>query len=120
LKRDLDLIRKLVLAVEEVPTGFVRDNLRIEGYTDEQVEYHSYLLVDAGLAEGVKVTTQASTGPEYRILHLTSAGHDFAAAARNDVVWRKASVKVGEKAGSVTLDVMKELLVNIVKAYVST
>jgi hypothetical protein len=104
-----------VLAVVESPTGFVRDDLRFEGYTDEQVGYHSYLLVDAGLAEGVKVTSQASTGPEYRILHLTSAGHDFADAALNDVVWRKALLRVGEKAGSVTLDVMKELLISILK-----
>lgn len=115
MKRDLELIRKLALAAEDVPTGFVQDELKIEGYSKEQVGYHAYLLVDAGLAKGLDVTTIADTSPQWRILHLTSAGHDFADSARDESIWRKATGIVKDKAGGVTLDVMKQVLISLIK-----
>jgi len=116
VKRDLDLIRKLVLAVEASPTGYVRENIQIDGYTPEQIGYHSYLLVDAGLAEGVDATHTSCTSPMWRILHLTSSGHDFADAARDEGTWRKARGLVKDKAGGVTLDVMKQVLASVIKS----
>jgi len=62
MKRDMELIRKMVLAVEDAPTGFAPHPLKIAGYTKEQVGYHAYLMVDHGLAKGPRVTTLASTG----------------------------------------------------------
>ena len=115
MKRDLDLIRKLVLAIEDSPTGYASDSIDIPGYSPEQIAYHSYLLVDSDLAKGVDVTTISSTSPEWRVLYLTSAGHDFADAARDESRWRKATETVKDKAGSVTLDVMKQLLISLLK-----
>ena len=43
MKRDLDLIRKIVLTVEDLPTGNVPEEIEVDGYTSEQVGYHSYL-----------------------------------------------------------------------------
>ena len=74
------------------------------------------LLVDAGLAKGVDTTSVVSTSPSWRILHLTSAGHDFADAARDEGRWRKATGLVKDKAGGVTIDVMKELLISLIKS----
>ena len=113
--RDLDLIRKLVLAVEAVPTGYAQNDIEIDGYTKEQIGYHSYLLVDAGLAKGLDSTTMVDTSPMWLILHLTSAGHDFADAARDESTWHKAQGIVKDKAGGVTLDVMKQVLISVVK-----
>ena len=72
MKRDMELIRKMVLAVEDAPTGFAPHPLKIAGYTEEQVGYHAYLMVDHGLAKGTRVTTLASTGPQWVLRHLTS------------------------------------------------
>jgi hypothetical protein len=113
--RDLDLFRKLVLAVEAVPTGYVQNEIEIDGYSKEQIGYHAYLLVDAGLAKGVDVTPISGTSPQWRLLHLTSAGHDFADAARDEGTWLKATGIVKDKAGGVTLDVMKQVLISIIK-----
>jgi len=115
LIRDLDLIRKLVLAVEAVPTGYVQNEIEVDGYSKEQIGYHGYLLVDAGLAKGIDATTISDTSPQWRILHLTSAGHDFADAARDESTWHKATGMVKDKAGGVTLDVMKQVLVSLIK-----
>ena len=115
MKRDLELIRKLVLAAEASPTGYVKDDLEIEGYTPEEIGYHVYLLADAGLAKGIDATTLGCTSPNWRILHLTSTGHDFADAARDEGTWRKATGLVKDKAGGVTLDVMKQVLISVIK-----
>jgi hypothetical protein len=114
MKRDLELLRKIVLAIEDSPSGYAPD-LQIPGYTSEQIGYHSYLLVDSGYAKGDDVTDNASPSPDWRISHLTSAGHDFADAARNEGIWRKAMDTVKTKAGTVTLDVMKQLLISLAK-----
>ncbi|MDE3019797.1 MAG: DUF2513 domain-containing protein [Nitrospirota bacterium] len=115
MKRDLELIRKLVLAAEASPTGYVKQDVQIEGYSPEQIGYHSYLLVDAGLAKGTDVTTFGCSSPIWKILHLTSAGHDFADAARDEGTWQKATGLVKDNAGGITLDVMKQLLISLMR-----
>lgn len=116
MKRDFDLIRKLVLAVEDCPTGTVtEEDIDIDGYTSEQIGYHSYLLVDSGLAVGIDMGGASDTSPNWEILNLTSAGHDFADTVRSDSTWNKATGIIKEKAGGVTLDILKQVLIGVVK-----
>lgn len=115
MKRDLELIRKLALAAEDSPTGYVQDEMIIDGYSKDQIGYHAYLLIDAGLAKGPDVTTYADTSPQWRILHLTSSGHDFVDAARDKTTWQTATGIVKDKAAGVTLDIMKQVLISITK-----
>ena len=70
-------------------------------------------MIDADLAKGVDVTTWGCTSPNWRILHLTSA--DFADAARDESFWRKATGIAREKAGTVTVDLMKQILISLIK-----
>jgi hypothetical protein len=53
--------------------------------------------------------------PNWRLSHLTWAGHDFADAARDDSRWAKATAVVKERAGTVTFDVLKQVLANLIK-----
>ena len=115
MKRNLDLIRKLVLAVEDLPTGAVLGNIEIEGYSPEEIGYHSYLAVDAGLAKGIDIRTLSDTSPNWQILHLTSGGHDFADVARSESTWNKAKGIISEKGGGATIDVMKQVLIGVIK-----
>ena len=110
MKRDMDLVRKMVLAIEDHPDGSAPE-MKIEGYTDEQIGYHAYLLVDSGLATGSDVTTFGSSGPEYILTALTSAGHDFADSARNQYVWDEVMADM-QKRGfiSAAIDVVKKML----------
>jgi hypothetical protein len=74
VKRDMELIRKLVLALEDALTGYAPDDLKIQGYTPEQVGYHAYLLIDAGLSTGNDVSHMGSSSPEAMLTSLTWAG----------------------------------------------
>lgn len=49
MKRDMDLVRKILMALEDNPTGYFKDEMTIDGYTEEDVGYHCYLLLQAGL-----------------------------------------------------------------------
>ncbi|HVN76941.1 MAG TPA: DUF2513 domain-containing protein [Thermoanaerobaculaceae bacterium] len=115
MKRDLDLIRKIVLAIEEAPTGFA-PTLSFDGYTQAQIGYHAWLLIDAGYATGADMTNMGSEGPEAMLRSLTWAGHEFADAARDDSRWNKALGMVKEKTGTVTIDLLKQLLGTLMKA----
>lgn len=115
MKRDIELIRKIILAVEALPSGTMTESLEIDGYTAEQIGYHSYLLVDAGLAKGLDATTLADTSPMWLILHLTSSGHDFADASRDESTWKKATALVKDKAGGATIEIVKDALVAVIK-----
>lgn len=115
MKRDLDLIRRILLAVEESPSGFAPQPLKLKGYTDEQVGYHAYLLIEAGLVRGSDVTTMGSGAPQALIAHLTWEGHEFLDAARDETRWKKALKMVASEAGGVTLDVLKDILVGLLR-----
>lgn len=104
MKRDLELIRKMTLLIVDDPEAFAPHPLGIEGYTDGQIGYHAYLMIDAGLAVGTNMTCIGADGPNYRITHLTSAGHNFADKARPQFIWDEAMdalKQLGFKSASV-------------------
>ncbi len=114
MKRDMDLIRKLLLYLETM-NPYDRDvPIRIDGYRQDQIEYHGYLLVDAGLATGVAQTTLANRQPEYYLTGLTWAGREFLDAARNETHWKKAKEAVAG-VGGFTLGILQALLVAYTK-----
>ena len=117
MKRDMDLVRQLLLSLEEngqlgatTPT--------IDGFTADQVGYHAYLLVEAGLANGHDATTRANEYRNYVLTDLTNAGHDWLDAARDDTRWNQAK-SIFAKMGGVTLDVAKDVLVGLLSQQVS-
>lgn len=112
MQRDMDLARKILLAVEEAdadPRGWV--NISVPGYEKQAIYYHIMLLDEAGLLEGQDLCSLGPNGFEWAAKRLTWRGHDFLDAARSDTVWQRAKDKTLKVAGSVTFDVMKELLV---------
>lgn len=110
MQRDLDLIRKILLAMEQREHGFVQDELVVEGYSDEQVGFHVYLLGEAGLAKVVENTNVLSQSPSALPLHPTWAGYEFLEAAKDETLWGKAKEKVIKPAGGVAFGVLVEWL----------
>lgn len=115
MKRDMDLIRKMILLIEDSPEGWAPQPIQIEGYNEEQIDYHAYLLIDAGLAKGETISLMDSAAPKGMLHYLTWAGHDFADACRNETIWNQAKRMVKEKAGTVTFELLKELLVSLLR-----
>ncbi|MGO4686227.1 DUF2513 domain-containing protein [Hyphomicrobium sp. 2TAF46] len=113
MKRDDELVRTIVLKVEELgdsPNAAI-NNFRIDGASDEAVDYHVWLLGDAGY---MRVRSFATTQRTYSIpCCLTAAGHDFANSIRDDRVWR-STMEAARESRAATLKMLGE----IAKAFV--
>jgi len=115
MKRDMELIRKMALAIEDSPSGYAPDDLGIDGFTEEQIGYHAHLMIQAGLATGNDVTVMSTESPDAMLTSLTWAGHEFVEMARDETRWKKAMGIVEERGGSVTLSVLTQVLTELMK-----
>lgn len=82
MKRDMELIRKMAMAIEEGPSGHAPDNLGIDGYASEQIGYHAHLMMQAGLADGIEMTAFGDRSPAAVLQSLTWQGHEFVRKSR--------------------------------------
>lgn len=103
MKRDWSVIRELLLEVEK------HDEVRIPYSPDETRSYHGELLIKAGFVGD-------GNSANYTFLHgLTWAGHDLLDAIRDDAVWTETKSRLAKVSGSVSLEVVKALAVNVAK-----
>jgi len=96
MRRDSDLIRAILLAIEGDDRCEVLRLPSIEGYRDEAVHFHARLLIEKGF---LKTHFPDRVGREpWVCIRLTWEGYDFLDNIRDPQVWRavkRASVKVG-------------------------
>jgi len=57
MKREMDLIRQILLEVENIPAAIGFRNLEFEGKSQEEVSYHIALLDEARLVVGRNLST---------------------------------------------------------------
>ena len=114
MKRDLDLCRKILLEVESWDTTVAPRNVQIDGYTEDQVGHHSWLLADGGLLEGEDATGFGVRARRFMPRALTYEGHELLDAARNQDRWEQVKQKASE-AGAVGFAVIKALLIQSAK-----
>ena len=110
MQRDMDLIRAILLKLEEHPHGFAPNQLEIEGFTREQVGFHAALMHQAGLIDAAKVTAISDLSPSAVALSITWEGYEFLAASKNEGNWKKGTSSVMAKAGAIGFDVLKAVL----------
>jgi len=116
MKRDMDLIRKLLLKIEERIDADLIHEIEVEDYDNDLIEYHLELLQDTGLI--IANFQKMSNGSRmfHSVERLTWKGHEFIDAARDDSIWNKAKQKFKEKGESFSLDLMKEILLNLLRS----
>lgn len=111
MRRDMDLVRDMLMLAAECDGPLDCAALAGGARTLEVVAYHAEMLGEAGLARcavrrdwdgGV---VKATVGP------LTWEGNDFLDAVASDGVWRKVKSTVAKVAGSAPFEVAKALAV---------
>ncbi|MCS4508908.1 DUF2513 domain-containing protein [Xylophilus ampelinus] len=107
MKRDMDLVRKILLAVADSPHGSQLQQL--DGVSNEDFTLHAIWLAEAGLV--IAITSDQAVSATYAlILRLTWQGCDFVDAIRDDTLWKKAKESVMKPATSFTFDLVKDWL----------
>jgi DNA-binding transcriptional ArsR family regulator len=116
MKRDMDLIRELLLKLEEYPKALEdvvhitpdAPGIQVAGYEVDQISYHLSLIEEAGLID----TRGAGAQIGIYFYRLSWDGHEFIDTVRDSEVWRR--VKAGAaQAGAASVS----LLVGLGKAY---
>ena len=112
MKRDLDLIRKLLVFFDEKPGPEMVQVPPIEGYDELTIKYHLTLLYDAGYLRCEPVTSSTSDRVIYVLpFELTWKGHEFLAKAQNEYVWDEVMQDIRNRGfKSASVDLLKRLL----------
>src|SRR5688500_12432241 len=99
MKRDMDLIRSIMLTLEGYPEADLHlTEVPIEGYSEDEVIAHLILLEEASLIEMSVERYGAIPTPDMLIHRITWAGHEFLETVRSDTIWAK-STKIITSAG---------------------
>jgi hypothetical protein len=114
MKRDLDLIRKILLKVESSDDSPL-SVLNLDGYEEQTILFHVALLVEA---EYMKANISQALSGIYRIstpIRLTWEGYEFLDLLRSEGTWAKAKSIIKEKSISISIAILTELLKSIAK-----
>lgn len=119
MRRDLDLMRQLLLRLEICDTlpgidAIVypgKPPLDIDGYTEKQITYHLDQIIRS---EFVDTAGSQQLDGGVGILCLTPAGHDYLDTVRDPEVWQKTKDRA-EKAGGWTLGLIKDIGLALIK-----
>ena len=112
--RDMDLVRAILLAAEQLVPGERPDSVSsIPGYDQLIFAGHVELLKEAGFVEAAVARASGVGAVEARVDRLTWEGHDFLDAIRSDTVWAKTKSTIASTLGSASLEVVKAVAVSI-------
>lgn len=114
MQRDMNLVKKILLAIEEESSTDSNGIPDIEGHSQEEIAYHM-IIMDVGEAGLIFTNTDTLIGqqlPIFTSTRLTWEGHNFLDASKNDESsWRKAV----EAAGGLGFETLKTVLFELVQ-----
>ena len=108
MKRDIDLIKKILIAIEK-KESIEAEDVVIDGYEPDVIAFHCILLNEAGFIKAVvneKLERMITAYPT----RLTWDGFEFLELSRNENAWKKTKDFVREKAVSVSVSLLIEVL----------
>ncbi|NKC23403.1 DUF2513 domain-containing protein [Ochrobactrum oryzae] len=90
LKRDMDLMRDLLLQIEELDQGFGSEvEIESRAHEPQVIAEHLRLLFEARLIDGDTVPDDEFPFDHVMPTRLTWAGHDFIGSVRDPEIWKK-------------------------------
>jgi Hypothetical protein (DUF2513) len=118
MQRDMDLIRDILLALEENPDlngqsvyrGRANEFFEKKGVSDDDVAYHLRLLIDPHYVIG----SYDQTSGTFEIERLSMDGHDFLDSVRDPDLWNKTK-KGALAAGGFTLALLADIAKGLIK-----
>lgn len=97
MKRDMELCRKILFAIEEQHVDIPIHNLKIGNYSIEQIAYHCKILHDAKLIFDYNGKYADNHIVWFGVGPLTWAGNEYLDKIRNDSTWDKIKNTLKEK-----------------------
>jgi hypothetical protein len=114
MKRNMDLVRQILLALEAHPSGSAPTPFTIAGEDQEVVGHHVYLMAQGELLTANTVTAFGDS-PIAIPGTITWKGHEFLDATRSETVWRHVRTVMKDKGLSLPFTLVQELAIQIAK-----
>jgi len=102
MKRNMELIRKILITIEEsdVTQGWVP--LDFEEYPDDEVSYHVKILFERGIIDATNCSSMNSFS--WKAKCITWDGHDFIEAIRDDGRWEEVKDWIKSAGKNLTIE----------------
>ena len=116
MKRDMELIRKILFYVEENYTagqGWIKQ-INIDGYDSNTITEHIILAYESGFFQDVKNIATLS-GNAYWVGNLSNEGYEFLDKIRNDTIWIKTKTALTKKV----LPMVAETIKTVATAFIT-
>jgi hypothetical protein len=114
MKRDWEVIRKILLKIEELPTeDSTFSSHELEGIDNAIVAFQMRLMLDSGLIEG-SCRDAIGGAPYCHAFRLTWAGCEFLDAIRRDTVWNE----IKKQAKTKTVDLPIGIINSVAKVLI--
>ncbi len=113
MKRDMELIRVVMLEVEKSKDPYDLTDPKFEGHNETEISYHISLLDDAGLLHG---QDRSAIGVfRWSAGALTWAGHEFVEAVRDDSVWKEALTITAKTGDGTVFEILNKALMQVLE-----
>ena len=111
MKRDMELIRMVMLEAEKSKDPYELIDPKFEGHSETEISYHTALLVDAGLLHG---KDRSAIGVfRWSAGALTWAGHEFVEAVRDDEIWKEALAITAKSGNGTVFELLTKALMSV-------
>lgn len=111
MKRDMDLIRLILLEIEKAEENEV-ENMNIDGYSKEDIVFNAKLLKQNNMIENFEEDVLEN----YYIGSLTWGESDYLDSIRDNSKWKRIKSVIKEKALPFTFDIVKSVATTIIVA----
>lgn len=116
MKRDMELVRMILLELENAETEKVKGPLYMEGYYESgELAYHLTLLKQAELIEAEYLSN--FDGAYWTNLSLNWNGHEFLDAVRQDTIWEKMKETMGAELNKVPIQAIATIGIELTKQW---
>ena len=118
MKRDLDLIRDMMLRIEAChpKDGKITSETFKDLCDDEEkVAFHLFLLYDVGFIVAEPVNHSKMRCSDYIVEYLTFIGCDYLDSIRDQSVWNSIKEKLRRIGGNAPLDILTDLASSLLR-----
>lgn len=115
MKRDLDLVRQLMLQIEALPAA-PPVQYRMSEIEDPVLLAHLEMLIEAGLVNGRISRSQGARGDVISVSGLTWHGHEWTEMVRSQSLWNEVKSAVLDGGGVLTFELTKAMAAKILRA----
>lgn len=116
MKRDLELVKKILEYYEAKDTWRHDKELQIEGYSLDETQYNLQIMYEGGFINAEPISTENGRLHGLLPFRLTWEGHEFLDSIRDKKVWSKIKSLAVAKGGQLSFELVKQFAAKLSEA----